>query len=195
MQKKQIAFTEFDTVSKNDYRILSELNGHVVCWHCEPLTHAIIDIMTRWALEADQQSWEPASNHSIPYPRSLPNIHSLFDRYSTFACVSNSILDWLPSLKNYLSFIDRPNVIHIYNCDPSSVNKLQYKISEVDPSTQYTKYLLFGKKDFSIFIFIPNKATVFTFPHNHHATNMIVITKDLYESSRDILLNNDLIQY
>ena len=73
-----------------------------------------------------------------------------------------------------------PNVVHIYNCNGDTVNNQMLQSSLAG---HYEKTFLFGNDHLSAFMFIPTGEIAFTCPHTHNATEIIVSTCGLYESS------------
>ncbi|MEC8678668.1 MAG: hypothetical protein VXX85_07430, partial [Candidatus Margulisiibacteriota bacterium] len=74
----------------------------------------------------------------------------------------------------------RSNVVHIYNCDGNTVNNQMLQSSLTG---HYEKTFIFGNDHLSAFMFIPKGNIAFTCPHTHNASEVIISTYRLYESS------------
>ena len=184
MLKKVISIAAcptLDCIEPNKIVISDELEGHMVCWHKEK--QIPYERIQKMAADCSAKTWRPACNMANKC-NSFNNryILDLVKSDCTFEYFKKNQANWGRILANFQGQF-RTNVVHIYNCNGDTVNNQMLQSSLAG---NYEKTFLFGNDHLSAFMFIPTGDIAFTCPHTHNASEVIVSTCGLYESSMAI---------
>ena len=172
------ALPTLDCIEPNKIVISDELGGHMVCWHiAKQIPYETIHQMS---VDCNAKTWQQACNMATR-SKAFTNYYilGLVKGDCTFEDFKNNQNTWKRILNNFQGQF-RSNVVHIYNCKGDMVNNQMLQSSLAG---NYEKTFLFGNDHLSAFMFIPKGEIAFTCPHTHNATEIIVSTCRLYESS------------
>ena len=172
------ALPTLDCIEPNKIVISDELGGHMVCWHTTK--QISFETIQQMSTDCNTKTWRPACNMANTC-KSFNNryILDLIQPDCTFDNFKSNQKNWKGILNNFQGQF-RSNVVHIYNCKGDMVNNQMLQSSLAG---NYEKTFLFGNDHLSAFMFIPKGEIAFTCPHTHNATEIIVSTCRLYESS------------
>lgn len=170
-----------DCIEPNKIVISDELGGHMVCWHKEK--QIPYESIQQMSTDCNTKTWRPACNmatHSKAFK--ICYILDLVRKNISFNDFKKVQTNWERILQTFQGQFG-PNVVHIYNCDGNTVNNQMLQSSLAG---NYEKTFLFGNDHLSAFMFIPKGVIAFTCPHTHNASQVIISTYHLHESSMAI---------